>query len=333
MGRLKFRSAHKFQGRRKNKRKSRLTEIVERLESETQPQTEDAQSGPSSASRDGNASASAKKLNLFGIDLETEMNNAEENEVESDAFFFIQKSVLQKMVSCLVCPKCFSNTVVYNLDNERSNGFCVKGSLLCQCCGESLFHDYLCERVGRASSSRVPFELNLRAVLAFRGIGCGQAAMREWCSIMNMPSTLSKDAYNQSSKKLLEASVSTADAVSKKSVEKIVESYSVLGVEPDEDGVLDIGVSFDGSWHKRGHSSHNGIAVVIDIITGLPVDYEVLSNFCLKCHFSRKEDDPCYEQWQESHKVDCQKNYDGSANSMEVECAKRMWSRSVEKLN
>ena len=311
MGKLKFRSAHKFQGRRKNKRKSRLTEIVERLETETLPQAEDTHSGPSSASRD-EASTSAKKLNFFGIDLETETNNIEENEHESDAFFFIQKSVLQKMVSCLVCPNCFSNTVVYNSDTERSNGLCVKGSLLCQCCGDFLFQDYLCERVGGASSTRVPFELNLRAVLAFRGIGCGHAAMREWCSIMNMPSTLSKDSYNEITKKLLEASVSTVDAVTKKSVEKIVESYSFLGVEPDEDGVLDIGVSFDGSWHKRGHLSHNGIAVVIDIITGLPIDYEVLSNFCLKCNFSPREDDPHHEQWQENHKVDCQKNYDGS---------------------
>ena len=46
-----------------------------------------------------------------------------------------------------------------------------------------------------------------------------------------------------------------------------------------------------------------------------------------------REDDPHHEQWQENHKVDSQKNYDGSADSMEAECAKRLWNSSVEKLN
>ena len=53
-------------------------------------------------------------------------------------------------------------------------------------------------------------------------------------------------------------------------------------MEPD-DGVLDIGVSLDGSWQKRGHSSYNGVASVIDLITGRPIDYKGLSHFCMKC--------------------------------------------------
>ena len=45
-----------------------------------------------------------------------------------------------------------------------------------------------------------------------------------------------------------------------------------LGI-PDHEGVLDIFVSIDGSWQKRGRTSHNGIVTVIDIITGLVLDY------------------------------------------------------------
>ena len=44
--------------------------------------------------------------------------------------------------------------------------------------------------------------------------------------------------------------------------------------------MLDIAVSYDGSWHLRGHSSHNGLGVEIDLLTGLPIDFQVLSNFC-----------------------------------------------------
>ena len=44
---------------------------------------------------------------------------------------------------------------------------------------------------------------------------------------------------------------------------------------------VDITVSYDGSWHKRGHPSMYGVAAVIDIYTGLVVDYVVLSKFVL----------------------------------------------------
>eukprot|EP00112_Aurelia_sp_Birch-Aquarium-sp1_P018043 Seg4246.3 transcript_id=Seg4246.3/GoldUCD/mRNA.D3Y31 product="hypothetical protein" protein_id=Seg4246.3/GoldUCD/D3Y31 len=40
--------------------------------------------------------------------------------------------------------------------------------------------------------------------------------------------------------------------------EKIVEEYWQIGIVADDDEILDIDVSFDGSWQKRGHSSHNG---------------------------------------------------------------------------
>ena len=37
---------------------------------------------------------------------------------------------------------------------------------------------------------------------------------------------------------------------------------------PDRDGVLDISISIDGSWQKRGRTSKNGIVTVIDIMAG-----------------------------------------------------------------
>ncbi len=55
---------------------------------------------------------------------------------------------------------------------------------------------------------------------------------------------------------------------------------------PDKDGILDIAVSYDGTWQRRGvggHSLYNGAGPVIDLLTGLPLDYEVLCNFCHQC--------------------------------------------------
>ena len=49
-------------------------------------------------------------------------------------------------------------------------------------------------------------------------------------------------------------------------------------IQPDD--IIDIGVTFDGSWQKRGHSSHYGLGAVIELETGLVLDYEAYSLYC-----------------------------------------------------
>ncbi|GFT76882.1 hypothetical protein TNCV_1817751 [Trichonephila clavipes] len=40
------------------------------------------------------------------------------------------------------------------------------------------------------------------------------------------------------------------------------------------------GVSADGTWQRRGHSSLNGCVAVLSIDTGKVVDLEVMSKWC-----------------------------------------------------
>lgn len=79
---------------------------------------------------------------------------------------------------------------------------------------------------------------------------------------------------------------------------------------------------------KRGYTSHNGLGAVVDLMTGHPIDYEVLSNFCFKCKAT--EDNEENPEWGDKHSANCPKNFDGTAGAMEVACAERLWSRSVE---
>lgn len=44
----------------------------------------------------------------------------------------------------------------------------------------------------------------------------------------------------------------------------------------DDDDIVDVTVSFDGTWHKRGFTSNYGVATVIDVVTGLVLDHIVL---------------------------------------------------------
>ena len=55
------------------------------------------------------------------------------------------------------------------------------------------------------------------------------------------------------------------------------------GVFPHDECVFDLAASLDGAWQHGGHSSHTGTGRIIDLSTGLPIDYVVISNFCFKC--------------------------------------------------
>lgn len=95
-------------------------------------------------------------------------------------------------------------------------------------------------------------------------------------------------------------------------------------------------MSFDGTWHKRGFTSNYGIGVCIDILTGLVIDFEVLSTYCHACSLKKNASREGkitveeYNSWKETH-TDCAKNFEGSSKAMEQEAAKRMWARSVDR--
>ena len=66
-------------------------------------------------------------------------------------------------------------------------------------------------------------------------------------------------------------------------------SQRLKAAHRDLDPVIDgyITVSFDGSWHKRGHTSKYGPGVVIDALTGLVIAHEVLSKYCHACNWNK----------------------------------------------
>jgi hypothetical protein len=121
--------------------------------------------------------------------------------------------------------------------------------------------------------------------------------------------------------------------------EQVRQAYADLNpyvaelLRADEDAIINISVSFDGTWQKRGFTSHYGIGVCIDIFTGLVIDFEVLSSYCHGCALKEtarhegKITEEEIESWREKH--DCAKNFQGSSKAMEQEAAKRMWARSI----
>ena len=315
MGKIKFRTKRGYVGRRRTRIKKHAIEEIPQ-EHEPSPEARTTKS------------VSSRKLSAFGINLENSSDQqCKEGLDMSDCYMIIQKMVMARFLKALACPVCKQSDLDFVLSENRRCGFSMKAAIYCNACEKKVFEDFLCQRINDSSCSSQAFDINLRATVAFRGIGCGLSAINEWSGLMNMPYSLSNDGYANCYQKIEEAVSETFKEISKTTRSEVENAYADIGVTPDSDGVLDISVSFDGSWQKRGHTSHNGMASVIDLLTGLPIDYEILSNFCFKC--KAMEGKEVEESWVQKHANNCSKNFEGSAGAMEVETALRLWRRSV----
>ena len=104
---------------------------------------------------------------------------------------------------------------------------------------------------------------------------------------------------------------------------------------------LDITVTFDGTWSKRGFTALYGVFVVMSWDTGWVLDTHILSKHCVRCTHKRKllglsdgvENSEEFNAWFEWHKDECTLNHSGSSSAMEVGGALVLWKRSIEHLN
>ncbi|GIY92524.1 uncharacterized protein CEXT_150421 [Caerostris extrusa] len=94
------------------------------------------------------------------------------------------------------------------------------------------------------------------------------------------------------------------------------------------------GISVDGTWQRRGHTSLNGCVAVLSIDTGKVLDLEVMSSYCPTCRKLQKKMHKNAEYVALKAVHICQCNYQqqqlGSSAKMESIGAHRIFSRSVK---
>jgi hypothetical protein len=234
---------------------------------------------------------------------------------------------LCSLVTSLACPSCKNSNLT--LQEGQNKGLNSKLHVLCTSCDKEVATMNTSKHVGRYKTA----ELNLRAVASSRNAGLGYQRMSTFLAGLNMPPVMAEKTHQTLTKQVHLKTMETAEHQMAIAAATVRELYMSCDDDLTADSTINITISFDGTWHKRGHSSHYGVGVVIDYTTGLVLDAEVLSNYCQGCVTGNKPDDELYSAWKEKHQITCQKNYIGSANSMEVGAAKRVFSRSVEKYN
>ena len=175
-------------------------------------------------------------------------------------------------------------------------------------------------------------EINQRSLLAVHTTSSSWEDFRLTCSLLDIkpPSqTISKsnlDKVMDASKAVVMRSMQYAGDHAYS--ESLPANYSVPHTR-------ECTVSFDASWHRRGHFSNQGFAAAIDSEFGKVLDYTLYDRVCYSCSKwpeSRQESNPDeYADYWSSHKDQCSSNYKGTSQFMESSAAVDIWSRSIER--
>lgn len=249
--------------------------------------------------------------------------------VASNENFLINSSALQNIAEQCVCKFCQNNSL--NFKVGQRNGFAFTLQFVCNKCGEICMVSDSSRRLENTNKS--PYASNRNMVQSFVRIGVGFSSMEIFCSNMNMRG-IALATYHSHLSKVKQETIQLKEEVLKKSRKIVREVHQSLYPNSSTSSVIDILCSFDGSWQKRGFTSLFGIGFAIDVLTGLVIDYEVLSKYCHTCVITANdlgEDTPDFDIWHKSHvsSGECDKNFSGSSGSMELNIAEILWRRSI----
>ena len=236
-------------------------------------------------------------------------------------FITVSKASLNHLLESLLCSVCMQGNMSLG-PLHLKNGMCMTYNVLCSLCGN--------EKRLATDSPDASDNLTRRTVLACKDTGISFEQLERFWGVTDTDGMNRKRFYEE--KRKIETDCNEKIRLHFDSVCKFVrEKYeSQPDYVPSEDGILDVVVTFDGTWQKRGRTSHNGVGVVIELLTGFVIDFECISNFCAECEKHKNDD-----EWMQSHRDSgrCEKNFDGNSGMMEPEAAKEMWKRSIEKNN
>ena len=109
-------------------------------------------------------------------------------------------------------------------------------------------------------------------------------------------------------------------------------SVELHGTTPP-DQIVDVDITIDGTWQKRGFTSMNGAVAAISIDTGRIIDVGVMSRYCQGCVNLRGT--KCRESYlyKSLKKHKCTINHEGSAPKMELDGVINFFERSTSKHN
>ena len=164
-------------------------------------------------------------------------------------------AVLSELIGLFSCTGYIEGWVFLEEDTVNRKGLASFLMIKCTLC--PFMHSVYTSK-GAKDNEQLK-EVNIRSVYATRRVGVGHKGLQKFCETMNMPPPVAVKSYNKLADKLGHA----AEKVSK--VSMLDAAMSIKQTEGTE-----IGISFDGTWQRRGHSSLNSVGTAISVSTGKP---------------------------------------------------------------
>lgn len=240
---------------------------------------------------------------------------------------FQDVSNLQRvLLASAVCEACLKGSVHLF---ERSSGCRMARTLVLQCANNACRAFTELPTAEKIVSGKARFyDVNRRSALAMRIIGRGRASLTKFSAVMNMPGPVAKKSFATHVNQIACVSQQVAEA----KMEKAVKEVRALN-DATEGEIVDIAVSCDGTWARRGFQYLYGMVSAIEVQTGKVVDFEMKSKLCYKCRGKSNLDvnSQEYIDWMESHGPKCTASFHKSSKAMEAQGAVDMWGRSTEK--
>lgn len=186
-------------------------------------------------------------------------------------------SQVHSLVASFPCPQCLGSGTL-NTAIKETRGLAVQLAVECTECNKTVKTWWSSEtRKGRAA-----FKVNKACTLGSLSCGMGARSLQRLCENFDLP-CLHHKSFQQQADKLYSDTNKVRDVFSK-AAEIVRKEHAKL--DPSvaaPETLMDIAVSYDGSWLTRGHTSLIGVGCVIDILTGLVLDVHVMSSYCQAC--------------------------------------------------
>ncbi|XP_064597899.1 uncharacterized protein LOC135464401 [Liolophura sinensis] len=280
--------------------------------------------------------ASQSKFDIFHGILESGPNSDRENSPTEVAkkveinklngYRLVNTDFLAQIVNSVCCKVCGSANIKLFQINDSTNckfgggqGLNFKFEIFCRDCEDVIFHGYTSEK-GMESGNEMSNFVNKRFVAACKNTGIGYNKICEFFADMNLPQPMHIKTWQKIDRLIHDVSIEAAK-------ENMHAAAEALERDSDEavNGLVPRVVSYDGSWQKRGHSSHYGLGCVIDVDSGVVLDTHVCSNYCHGCAtVGKTKKGVDLVKWKQTHS--CQKNFHGSANAADI-----IFKRSTDK--
>ena len=163
-------------------------------------------------------------------------------------------------------------------------------------------------------------------------LALGRQGMTKFCDIFNMPPPSSGKSWSLHNRSITK----TGETVLRDHLLQAGQRLRQMRLAEDpslgEASPIDVAVTIDGTWAKRGFTSNFGVVPAMSVDTGEIIDIAVMSKYCDECaNWSWLRRD-AFKAWQADYiaRGDCDKNHFESSPAMEMRAAELMWGRSLQ---